>query len=78
MTKIETKSNCLKTDIKGALEGVFMADLEKWNKEQMVENQVFKRKIKFKTWLKFFNGLDTLGLGLGIDAQHNNGQAELR
>jgi hypothetical protein len=48
MTKIETNNPVLNINIKQAMESIYMSDLVKWNKEQLIENQVVKRNKFFK------------------------------
>ena len=40
--------DCLDIDVKGALEGVLPSDLKAWNRDYLIENQVFKRNNLFK------------------------------
>jgi hypothetical protein len=48
MTKIERNNLVLNINIKQAMESVYMSDLERWNKEQLIDNQVVKRNKLFK------------------------------
>ena len=43
--RLNKKSNF---DFKQSLESVFMSDIEEWKKENLFENQVFKRTKKLK------------------------------
>ncbi len=48
MTKIDSAEPRLNIDFKAALENVFMSDLAKWNKDQLIENQIVRRNKLFK------------------------------
>ena len=44
LTKIDPDNQCINIDFKNALEGTFMTDLKKWNQDNLIENQVVKRR----------------------------------
>jgi hypothetical protein len=48
MTKIELDNPVLNMNIKQAMQSVYMSDLEQWNKEQLVDNQVVRRNKIFQ------------------------------
>ena len=48
MTKIDAEKPIINIDIKAALEGTYMADLHQWNKENLIENQVVRRRKALK------------------------------
>ena len=48
LTKELPDQDCLDIDVKGALENVLLSDLKTWNRNHLIENQVFKRKKLFK------------------------------
>jgi hypothetical protein len=43
MTKIGSDNPVLNMNIKQAMQGVYMSDLEQWNKDYLIENQVVRR-----------------------------------
>jgi hypothetical protein len=48
LTRKIPDQECLDIDVKGALEGVLLSDLKAWNRDHLIENQVFKRNKLFK------------------------------
>jgi hypothetical protein len=44
MTKIDTENYRVDINYRDALEGTFMSDLEQWNTDHLIENQVIKRR----------------------------------
>jgi len=48
MEKPLPDQDCLDIDVKGALENVLLSDLKTWNRDHLVENQVFKKRKLFK------------------------------
>jgi len=48
-TRIGTKEGCVHFDFKHSLESVFMRDIDGWKKENLFENQVYKRTKKLKS-----------------------------
>ena len=48
LTRKIPDQDCLDIDVKGALENVLLSDLKTWNRDHLVENQVFKKRKLFK------------------------------
>jgi hypothetical protein len=48
LTKKILDQDYLDIDVKGALENVLLSDLKAWDRDHLIENQVFKRKELFK------------------------------
>lgn len=48
MTKMDSDNTVLNMNIKQAMEAVYMADLEQWNRDYLIENQVVRRNKIFK------------------------------